>query len=533
MYSNGIMGLNAPGLGQNDVYPGSNQNASEYATSAQTPVSSSAINAGYDPKTDAYSGQMMARGGIASIPRFDGEDGSQVMLSAPGMNAVDPSAQDNTPSTWTPDQPVKLQSMDQMLAGDASGKDFKPTEHGYEWNGRGFINPNGSTLSVDSNGFVTQALPSLKDYEFNGKYWNPAGENISWNPEKNQTAYKIGGVEVPIERQATKGIAAFTDAEGKPRMQMDQNNLPIFTQPEGITQSKLWMDEVGAPLLASAALGGAAAFGSGAIGAGTTMANAGATGAVGTGAGAGAAPGYGISTSATPPGIYSIGTTPTGIGSIGTGALNTGVPTGLGITEGSALTGTGIGAGNTAGMNMYQKAALGTLALKGLTSGAGTQGTTTATTQSSSPTYTTTTSTPVAFNPGKNTAFPTTTPIYNTPTMGSNQNTGLAYQPMTFKYYAHGGIADLGGYAAGGKLLKGPGDGMSDSIVANIGGKQPARLADGEFVVPADVVSHLGNGSTDAGAKHLYKMMDNIRKARTGNPKQGKKINADKFLPRN
>ena len=254
---------------------------------------------------------------------------------------------------------------------------------------------------------------------------------------------------------------------------------------------------------------------------------------VALGAGAGAAPGYGISTSATPPGIYSIGTTPTGIGSIGTGALNTGVPTGLGITEGSALTGTGIGAGNTAGMNMYQKAALGTLALKGLTSGAGTQGTTTATTQSSSPTYTTTTSTPVAFNPGKNTAFPTTTPIYNTPTMGSNQNTGLAYQPMTFKYYAHGGIADLGGYAAGGKLLKGPGDGMSDSIVANIGGKQPARLADGEFVVPADVVSHLGNGSTDAGAKHLYKMMDNIRKARTGNPKQGKKINADKFLPRN
>jgi hypothetical protein len=552
------MGLNAPVIGQNDVYPGSNQSASEYATSAQTPVSSSAINAGYDPKTDAYSGQMMAKGGITSIRRFAGEDGSQVMLSAPGMNAVDPSIQAPTQAptqdpmqghyemngdsgryveapketgSWTPDQPVKLQSMDQMLAGDASGKDFNPTEHGYEWNGRGFVNPNGSTLSVDQNGFVTQALPSLKDYEFNGKYWNPAGENISWNPEKNQTAYKIGGVEVPIERQATKGIAALTDAEGKPRMQIDSNGQPIFTEPEGLKQSKLWMDEYGAPLLASGVLGGTTALASGAFGAGTTLTNAGATGTAGVGAGA--APGYGISTSATPPGIYSIGTTPTGIGSIGTGALNTGVPTSLGITEGSALTGTGIGAGNTAGMNMYQKAALGTLALKGLTSGAGTQGTTTATTQSSSPTYTTTTSTPVAFNPGKNTVFPTTTPIYNTPMMGSNQNMGLAYQPMTFKYYAHGGIADLGGYAAGGKLLKGPGDGMSDSIVANIGGKQPARLADGEFVVPADVVSHLGNGSTDAGAKHLYKMMDNIRKARTGNPKQGKKINADKFLPRN
>jgi hypothetical protein len=96
-----------------------------------------------------------------------------------------------------------------------------------------------------------------------------------------------------------------------------------------------------------------------------------------------------------------------------------------------------------------------------------------------------------------------------------------------------GGIGDLGGYSDGGQLLKGPGDGMSDHIPATIGNKQPARLADGEFVVPADVVSHLGNGSTDAGAKHLYKMMDKIRKARTGNPKQGKQINANKFLPRN
>ena len=96
-----------------------------------------------------------------------------------------------------------------------------------------------------------------------------------------------------------------------------------------------------------------------------------------------------------------------------------------------------------------------------------------------------------------------------------------------------GGIASLGSYSDGGQLLKGPGDGMSDHIPATIVGKQPARLADGEFVIPADVVSHLGNGSTDAGAKHLYKMMDKIRKARTGNPKQGKQINANKFLPRN
>jgi hypothetical protein len=98
--------------------------------------------------------------------------------------------------------------------------------------------------------------------------------------------------------------------------------------------------------------------------------------------------------------------------------------------------------------------------------------------------------------------------------------------------YASGGISSLGGYSDGGRLLKGPGDGMSDNIPAKIGAKQPARLADGEFVVPADVVSHLGNGSTDAGAKQLYKMMDRIRSARTGRKAQGKQIKADKFLPK-
>jgi hypothetical protein len=72
---------------------------------------------------------------------------------------------------------------------------------------------------------------------------------------------------------------------------------------------------------------------------------------------------------------------------------------------------------------------------------------------------------------------------------------------------------------------------MSDNIPATIAGKQPARLADGEFVIPADVVSHLGNGSTEAGAKVLHAMMNKVRQARTGNPKQGKQINPHKFVP--
>jgi len=94
---------------------------------------------------------------------------------------------------------------------------------------------------------------------------------------------------------------------------------------------------------------------------------------------------------------------------------------------------------------------------------------------------------------------------------------------------AQGG--SIGGYSDGGRMLKGPGDGMSDSIPATIGKRQPARLADGEFVVPADVVSHLGNGSTDAGAKRLYGMMDKVRQARKGKKKQAREIKAEKYMP--
>jgi hypothetical protein len=103
--------------------------------------------------------------------------------------------------------------------------------------------------------------------------------------------------------------------------------------------------------------------------------------------------------------------------------------------------------------------------------------------------------------------------------------------PMYPQTMASGGIANLGSYSDGGYMLKGPGDGMSDSIPATIANKRPARLATDEFVVPADVVSHLGNGSSDAGAQQLYAMMNRVRKARTGNPKQGREINAGKYMP--
>jgi len=95
------------------------------------------------------------------------------------------------------------------------------------------------------------------------------------------------------------------------------------------------------------------------------------------------------------------------------------------------------------------------------------------------------------------------------------------------KPYAQGGLMGL----AKGRYLQGQTDGMADEIPARIGKDQPAALSHGEFVIPADVVSHLGNGNSDAGAKKLYSMMDKIRQARTGTKKQGKKINPDSFMP--
>ena len=120
--------------------------------------------------------------------------------------------------------------------------------------------------------------------------------------------------------------------------------------------------------------------------------------------------------------------------------------------------------------------------------------------------------------------------VSSAPAQYSFDPTGQSYTPKM----AAGGVASLPNeYAAGGKLLQGPGDGMSDSIPAVIKGAKPQRaaLAQGEFVIPADVVSHLGNGSTDAGAKRLYAMMDKIRHARTGTKKQGKQINPANFMP--
>jgi hypothetical protein len=100
--------------------------------------------------------------------------------------------------------------------------------------------------------------------------------------------------------------------------------------------------------------------------------------------------------------------------------------------------------------------------------------------------------------------------------------------------FAQGGRSHLGDYSDGGRMLRGPGDGVSDSIPATIGGKRPARLADGEFVVPARIVSELGNGSSEAGARKLYAMMDRVQGARKksiGKNKVAVNSRAAKLLP--
>jgi hypothetical protein len=125
----------------------------------------------------------------------------------------------------------------------------------------------------------------------------------------------------------------------------------------------------------------------------------------------------------------------------------------------------------------------------------------------------------------------TTTPATNTPQPSTGDANGGLMSAMASGGQAH---YNLGGYSDGGRLLRGPGDGVSDSIPATIANKQPARLADGEFVVPARIVSEIGNGSTEAGARKLYAMMDRVQSARSktvGKGKIAKNTRADKYLP--
>ena len=498
-----------------------------------------------------------AEGGITSIPRFDGEDGSQV--ETPSWNPE--SGQVKLQTLADPKDPYgEMKTVDYTVPKDQI-KTFIPNmnqETGLPNGSGAYVLKDGSTIGVDNFGVVSAATPGRNDYKLNEQgYYQPVGENLTWRGDQNMLTKKIGGVDVMVPGQFHKG--GYQNPDGS--LRVNEEGVPIPLLPNyldsGVGKSGL---ADAAPYIALAAITaatmGAASPAAGGF-AGMVPASEtllGSMGMLGTAAaptvagaetlGSTVAPTV-TSTAPTTSGItaldagtkaaissaaaptYTTATLPAGITSVAPATSSTMLPGAAALQAGGSNLGAAAAAdvaAKTAGMTTSQKVLAATLAAKALSSESGGGGT-------YAPSSTTTT-TQAPQQP--NIASSTYNPTFTMPNMfAMNQAApGMYYQPQTYRYYAQGGVADLGGYAAGGKLLKGPGDGMSDDIVANIAGKQPARLADGEFVVPADVVSHLGNGSTDAGAKHLYKMMDRIRQARTGNPKQGKRINPDKFLPK-
>jgi hypothetical protein len=466
----------------------------------------------------------------------------------------------NRPQEWNPEsgqvklpQPVdpkdpygEIKSTDYTIPKDQI-KTFIPNinqDTGLPNGSGAYVLKDGSTLGVDNFGVVSAATPGRNDYTLNKEgYYQPTGENLTWNGGLNQLTKKIGGVDIQVPGIYHKG--GYQDANGNLRVNEDGVPVPLAPNYLDSGAGKSGLSDA-APYIAIAAMT-AATMGAGATGfAGmvpaseTLLGSMGALGATTTAAApaltstaptvASVAPTAGITAldAGTQAAINSAaaGSTgaqvlPYGITSVAPATSSTMIP-GAAALGGSTAGAIGGGGVTTAGMTTGQKLLALSMATKAMGGGASGGG------GSGGPSATTTQAPPMQTMPSN-----PVNPSMSMPNMFAMNNSpmGSAYQPYTYRY-AQGGVADLGGYAVGGKLLKGDGDGMSDSIVANINGRQPARLADSEFVVPADVVSHLGNGSTDAGAKILYKMMDRIRMARTGTKKQGKRINPDKYLPK-
>ena len=528
-------------LDGNQAYPLSRMDKTQYAVPRQLPTSAEVISADYDPKIDVFTGMpdRFAQGGIASIPRFDGETGSQVEEVAPSWNPESGQVKLQTPDPQDPYGAMK--TVDYTIPKDQI-KNYAPNidqTTGLPAGGGAYVLNDGSTMHIGKDGIVQVATPGRNDYKLNEQgYYQPVGENLTWDGGLNQLTKKIGGVDVVVDPMFTKG--GYQDAKGN--LRVDENGVPIPLAPNYLDSGagKSGLSEA-APYIVAGTIGAGA--GLAALGGGLTYTGVPASQTLlgSLGAASATAPTV-ASTLPTTGGVTALdagtadaiskvvaantaGVPALPVASVAPAASSTMLPGAAALQAGGGagiIGGTGV-VGGTAGMTTGHKILATTLAAKALSGDSGGGG-------SAGPSATTTTTQA----PPPNIASSTYNPAFTMPNMFAMNNAqmGNAYQAPTYRYYAQGGVADLGGYAVGGKLLKGDGDGMSDSIVANINGRQPARLADSEFVVPADVVSHLGNGSTDAGAKILYKMMDRIRMARTGTKKQGKRINPDKYLPK-
>jgi hypothetical protein len=517
MGSNGIGDLNDLDFISGGMYPGSQVDHSAYADPTQLPLAAQAVRADYDPETNPLTGEAtsrFAKGGIAAL-HFDGTEGSQVEDIAPTEPAPPPTMSELA------DQ-LKLAyrtntNYDDLYKQFAATKGQDPTQwykHQLDFLGQqqGWqIGQNRSdrlaSIQPQIDSTIQQAKDAgVSDKEIKSILGNSSQEGRNANVQRIANDAANGGSGFNFQKDLQPGLTylALATAAG------------LTAQPE-----LLGLGEAGTAAVPLADITGST-FASPAFAlpeAATTIAPAVASAAPAAGGITALDAGTQAAINSAAAGSTGAQVLPYGITSVAPATSSTMIP-GAAALGGSTAGAIGGGGVTTAGMTTGQKLAALSLATRAM-GGSGGGG-------SAGPSSTTTQAPPMQTMPS--TQF---NPSMSMPNMFAMNNPplGSSYQPYTYRY-AQGGVADLGGYAAGGKLLKGPGDGMSDSIEANIAGKQPARLADGEFVVPADVVSHLGNGSTDAGAKHLYRMMDRIRQARTGNSKQGKRINPDKFLPK-
>jgi hypothetical protein len=476
MQGSGLTGIDR--LAGNFMYPQSQMEKTQYSVSSQMPTSAEVVNSGYEPKTNSYTGLPMAnfaKGGIASFA--DGGD-------------IDYNARANQLANEVYSMYSKNQNYDERLNELNAIVDKDPAA---------FYNARIGLLGKQMGWQVGQ---------------NTGDRNTVYQKELESLipgAKAAGLTDEQIGNLVTGG-SSMANAENQNRIAEEGRKGKGWVNqnvPGGWTTVAALAAAAAAPYaLPAMGIGGGA--GAGALT--TTELLAGAGGAFVPTVGSGASfllPAGAAYTTAAGAGAAGAGALGGGAGA-GAGAGSAGLPTLKEAYNAYKMASTGANILNSLSGNNQTGYGLN----PGVAMGSGYN----------------------AFDPGvRVTGLPELSSSYEkTPWVDLLPEITLSklsdFAPE--REMASGGIANLGGYSDGGRLLKGPGDGMSDNIPASIGNKQPAKLADGEFVIPADVVSHLGNGSTDAGAKQLYAMMDNIRKARTGNKQQGKQINPNKFLPK-
>jgi hypothetical protein len=538
MASNGIGDLGQYDFMNKGMYPGSQLDRSSYATPSQVPLGAQAAIADYDPKTNPLTGEPVTRfaqGGIATLRYEEGGDiASPEETKPPTMGELAEQikyayrSNQDYEDLWKQFAATKEQDPQEWYRKEL---EFLGGQQGWQI-GQNTEGRNEALMPQLTNTMADAKAAGLSDDEITNILG--ASKQQANIENQNRIAEEAAKGQGWVNQNIPGGwttVAALAAAAAAPYA------LPAMGVGGGSAGALTT-----AELMAGAGGAFVPAAGSGAsfmLPAATTALGSGA-GALTTaelmgGAGGAFTPTAGSSFALAPEAAYTLAGPAAGSGSWG---LSPELASELGLS------------GSTSGLSTSGAQGSAALEALGLNSGAG--GLTTKQLMAANMGLKTLSG---AMGGGESTqggygsatsapAIRTTQQPYISPTMLAQPKYGELYRPYTYDYgirraaqggvmYAiGGGISTLGSFSDGGRLLKGPGDGMSDDIPASIGETQPAALADGEFVIPADVVSHLGNGSTDAGAKQLYKMMDKIRHARTGNSKQGKQINPNKFLPK-